>query len=102
MKKRRRISVGDRVSLVFENRETVLYQIQEMVRAEHITSPEAIQDEIDVYNRSVPEDGELSATMLIELTDREGIRAEIDRLVGINAHVRLRIGAEHTIPGVFE
>ena len=102
MKKRRRVSVGDRVSLVFENRETVLYQIQEMVRAEHITSPEAIQDEIDVYNRSVPEDGELSATMFIELTDREGIRAEIDRLVGINEHVRLRIGSEHTIPGVFE
>jgi hypothetical protein len=102
IKKRRRVSVGDRASLVFENRETVLYQIQEMVRAEHITSPEAVQDEIDVYNRSIPEDGELSATMLIELTDREDIRAELDRLVGINEHVRLRIGSEHIIPGVFE
>ena len=102
LKKRRRLYVGDRVSLVFENRETVLYQIQEMVRAEHLTSPEAIQDEIDTYNRSVPEDGELSATMLIELTDRDDVRAEMDRLVGINEHVRLRIGSEHTVPGVFE
>ena len=102
VKKRRRIPVGDRVSLVFENRDTVLYQIQEMVRAEHITSPEAIQDEIDTYNRSVPEDGELSATMLIELTDRDEIRAEMDRLVGINEHVRLRIGSEHVILGLFE
>jgi hypothetical protein len=102
VKKRRRLPVGDNVSLVFENRHTVLYQIQEMVRAEHITSPESIQDEIDVYNHSIPEDGELSATMLIELTDRDGIRAEMDRLVGINEHVRLRIGSEHTVPGVFE
>jgi hypothetical protein len=102
LKKRRRLPVGDSVSLVFENRETVLYQIQEMVRAEHITSPEAIQDEIDTYNRSVPEDGELSATMLIELTDRGQIRAEMGRLVGINEHVRLRIGSQHIVPGVFE
>jgi hypothetical protein len=102
VKKPRRLSVGDSVSLVFENRETVLYQIQEMVRAEHITSPEAIQDEIDTYNRSIPEDGQLSATMLIELTDREGIRAWLERLVGINEHVRLRIGSEHIVPGVFE
>ena len=102
VKRRRRLPVGDSVSLVFENRETVLYQIQEMVRAEHITSPEAVQDEIDVYNRSIPEDAELSATMLIELTDRDGMREELDRLVGINEHVRLRIGSEHTIPGVFE
>lgn len=102
VKKRRRLPVGDSVSLVFENRETVLYQIQEMVRAEHITSPEAIQDEIDTYNRSVPEDEELSATMFIELTDRDEIRAEMDRLIGINEHVRLRIGSEHVVPGVFE
>jgi hypothetical protein len=102
IKKRRRVPVGDSVSLLFENRETVLYQIQEMVRAEHITSPEAIQDEIDTYNRSIPEDAELSATMLIELTDSDSIRAEMDRLVGINEHVRLRIGSEHVVPGVFE
>lgn len=102
VKKRRRLPVGDNVSLVFENRETVLYQIQEMVRAEHITRPEAIQDEIDTYNPPIPEDGELSATMLIELTDRDEIRAEMGRLVGINEHVRLRIGSEHIVPGLFE
>jgi hypothetical protein len=102
VKRRRRLPVGDSVSLVFENRETVLYQIQEMVRAEHIASPEAIQDEIDTYNPSIPEDGELSATMLIELTDRDEIRAEMDRLVGIKEHVRLRIGSEDTVAGVFE
>jgi hypothetical protein len=102
LKKRRRVPLGDRISLVFENRETVLFQIQEMVRAEHLTSPEAIQDEIDVYGRSVPGRNELSATMFIEITDRDDIRSELDRLIGVNERLRLRIGERHVVPGVFE
>lgn len=102
LKKQRRVPLGDRISLVFENRETVLYQVQEMVRAERMTSPEAIQAEIDVYGRSVPERNELSATMFIEITDREAIRPELDRLIGVNERLRLRIGDHHVIPGVFE
>jgi hypothetical protein len=102
LKKRRRVPLGDRISLVFENRETVLYQIQEMVRAEHITSADAIQAEIDVYGPSVPEGNELSATMFIEITDRDAVRPELDRLIGVNERLRLRIGEHHSIPGVFE
>jgi hypothetical protein len=102
LKKRRRVPLGDSISLVFENRETVLYQVQEMVRAEHITSPDAIQAEIDVYGRSVPERNELSATMFIEITERETIRSELDRLIGVNERLRMRIGERHVIPGVFE
>jgi len=102
LKKRRRVLLGDRVSLVFENRETVLFQIQEMVRAERTTSPDAIQAEIDVYGRSIPERNELSATMFIEITERDGIQAELDRLIGVNDRLRLRIGERHTVPGVFE
>jgi hypothetical protein len=102
LKKGRRVPLGDRISLVFENRETVLFQIQEMVRAEHITSPDAIQAEIDVYGRSIPEGNELSATMYIEITERETVRPELDRLIGVNEHLRLRIGERHTVPGVFE
>ena len=102
VKKRRRVPLGDRISLVFENRETVLYQVQEMVRAERITAPDAIQAEIDVYGPSVPERNELSATMFIEITDREVVRPELDRLIGVNERLRLRIGERHVIPGVFE
>ena len=102
LKKRRRLALGDRISLVFENRETVLFQIQEMVRAEHLTSPEAVQAEIDVYGRSIPERNELSATMYIEITEREAVRSELDRLIGVNERLRLRIGERHVIPGVFE
>ena len=102
LKKRRRVPLGDRISLVFENRETVLFQIQEMVRAERITSAEAIQAEIDIYGRSVPERDELSATMFIEITERDAIRPELDRLIGVNERLRLRIGERHAVPGVFE
>lgn len=102
VKKVRRLSVGDRISLVFENRDTVLFQIQEMVRAERMTAPEAIQEEIDVYGKSIPGAGELSATMFIEITEGTAIREELDRLIGVNEAVVLRIGDGHAIPGVFE
>jgi hypothetical protein len=102
LKKRRRVPLGDRISLVFENRDTVLFQIQEMVRAERITSPDGIQAEIDVYGRSIPEPNELSATMFIEITERERIRPELDRLIGVNERLRLRIGDSHAVHGVFE
>ena len=68
LKRRRRVAVGPIVSLVFENRETMRSQIQEMARAEHMVTDEQIQKELDVYNALIPEPGELSATMFIELT----------------------------------
>lgn len=102
LKRRRRVPLGDKISLLFENRDTVLFQIQEMVRAERITSTQAIQDEIDVYGESLPGANELSATMLIEITEQEKIRPELDRLIGVNERVSLRIGVRHHIAGVFE
>jgi hypothetical protein len=102
LKKRRRVPLGDHISLVFENRETVLYQIQEMVRAEHITSADAIQAEIDVYGPSIPERNQLSATMFIEITEQDAVRPELDRLIGVNERLRLRMGEHHAVPGVFE
>src|SRR5262245_46695482 len=60
LKARRRVAVGDRLSLLFENRKTVLFQIQEMIRAERIVADDRVQDEIDVYNELIPGPGELS------------------------------------------
>lgn len=94
LKRRRRVPLGDRVTLLFENRETVLWQVQEMMRAERITDPEAIQFEIDVYGKSIPGGNELSATMFIELTERDTLRQDLDQLVGLNHSLRLRIGDE--------
>ena len=78
LKKRRRIAVGDLVTLIFENRETILFQIQEMVRTERIFAPEKIQEEIDVYNALLPEAEELSATLFIEITDSDRIQELLD------------------------
>ncbi len=92
LKKPRRILVGDRVSLVFENRHTLIFQIEEMLRAEHITDPGKMQEEIDVYNALMPTDDSLSATLFIELPTSADSRKELDRLIGLDEHVVLHIG----------
>lgn len=95
-KQRRRISVGNRITLVFENRETVQFQIQEMIRAERIVDPAKVQDELDVYNQLLPSRGELSATLFIEITDEADIKAELDAFQGIDRDntVAIQIGTE--------
>jgi hypothetical protein len=92
LKSPRRIPVGDKLTFIFENRDTVLFQIQEMVRAEHIVKPEKVQAEIDVYNELIPREHELSATLMIEILELSRIKAELDRLVGIDEYVYLDVG----------
>ena len=104
LKARRRVAVGDRLSFLFENRQTVLFQIQEMIRAERIVADDRVQDEIDVYNELIPGPGELSATMMIEIEDKDAIQLELDRFMGIDSgeHVWLQIGRDYAVPGRFE
>ena len=78
LKKRRRIEVGPLVTLIFENRRTLLFQVQEMIRTERIFEPSKIQDELDVYNALLPGTGELSATVMIEITTQERIKEILD------------------------
>jgi len=91
-KRPRRVHVGDDLCFVFEDRRTVLFQIQEMTRAERTVDPQAIADEVSVYNELVPGLHELSATLMIEIPDRSRIRGELDRLIGIDEHVFLDFG----------
>jgi len=93
LKRRRRVSVGPIVTLLFENRETVRSQVQEMARAERMVTDEQIQHELDVYNPLIPQPGELSATLFIELTGEHLLRQWLPRLVGIERAVVLRLGA---------
>jgi hypothetical protein len=93
LKKRRRIGVGPFVTLVFENRDTIRFQVQEMARVEKILSDEGIQAELDTYNPLVPEPGHLAATLFVELTDEYAMREWLPRLVGIETAVELRLGA---------
>lgn len=83
LKKLRRVGMGDSVSFVFENRDTVLSQIQEMVRAERIVDEKKIQDEIEVYSELLPGDDYLSATMFIEIEDQSRIKQSLERFLGI-------------------
>ena len=92
LKKRRRVAVGPFVTVVFENRDTIRFQIQEMARAERILTDEGIQAELDVYNPLIPEPGSLSATLFIELTSKDELMEWLPKLVGIERGVELRIG----------
>jgi hypothetical protein len=91
LKKRRRVGVGPFVTVLFENRDTVRFQIQEMARAEKILTDEAIQAELDIYNPLVPDPGTLCATLFIELTAGDDLRRWLPRLVGIERAVELRL-----------
>jgi len=103
LKARRRVQVGRYLSFVFENRDTVWFQIQEMVRAERLVDDAKIAKEVDVYNDLLPKPGELAATMMIEIADSAEIKPVLDRLLGIDTrdYVRLEIGGQVVI-GKFE
>lgn len=92
LKKRRRVHVGPVVTFLFENRDTVRFQIQEMARVERIITDEGIQSELDVYNPLIPEPGQLCTTMFLELTDDAQLREWLPKLVGIETSVELRLG----------
>lgn len=92
IKRRRRVAVGPVVSLMFENRETMLFQVQEMARAERLMTDDAIQAELDVYNPLIPEPGNLSATLFVELTSQDEMRHWLGRLVGIERSFDLVVG----------
>jgi hypothetical protein len=88
----RRVAVGDRVTLLFEDRETIRWQILEMCRVERTREPAAVAQEIAVYNELIPGPGELSATLFVEITEPGRIRSELDRLLGIDDCVWLELG----------
>jgi hypothetical protein len=96
MKKKRRIHVGDFLTLVFENAATMRFQIQEMARAERMLRDEQIEHEIETYNELIPETGELSSTMFIEINDDQALRYWLPRLPGIQDHVHIDVAGERS------
>jgi hypothetical protein len=94
MKRRRRIPLGDIMTIVFENAATMRFQIQEMARAERMLRDEQIAHELQTYNELIPEDGELSATLFIEIDDEDALRAWLPRLTNIEDHVLFVVGED--------
>jgi hypothetical protein len=91
-KNRRRVAIGPQVSLVFENRETMAIQVEEMCRVEGIEDPARIQDEVDVYNAVLPDDGQLAATLFVEVVTEAAMARTLERLLGLQEHVWLVVG----------
>jgi hypothetical protein len=91
LKALRRVGVGPYVTVVFENRETVRFQIQEMARVERIYTDEGIQTELDIYNALIPESGQLCVTLFIELTTEALLREWLPKLVGIEKSLVIRL-----------
>ncbi|WP_243318005.1 DUF3501 family protein [Geothrix paludis] len=85
----RRVHLGEHLTLLFENRETIRYQIQEMVRAEQMVRESDIQHELDTYNALLGGEGELGCTLLIEIPDAALRPALLRRWRGLPGHLHL-------------
>lgn len=100
-KKKRRIKLGEHISLLFENRNTVLFQIQELVNSEDLTDPVELDEYIEIYSGMLPGDDELSATLFIELDEQQKLTDLLVNLKGIEHYLTLTIG-EEKVKAVFE
>jgi Protein of unknown function (DUF3501) len=97
-KKRRTVSVGPNVTLLFEDRLTVKYQIQEMLRIERIFEPEGIAEELAAYTPLIPDGTSLVATLLIEFADPLERARQLRQLRGLEQVVVLVIDGERISP----
>jgi hypothetical protein len=99
-KRHRKIALGEHLTLIFEDRLTVQYQVQEMLRVERIFEPGGIQEELDAYNPLVPDGSNWKATMMVEYPDVAERRDALGRLVGIENQVWVRIGDLPAVTGI--
>lgn len=90
-KQNRRVRLGEHATLYFEDRLTVQYQIQEMLRAERIFEAAAIQEELDAYNPLIPDGRNLKATFMLEYDDPEQRRGALQQLIGIEHRVWIAV-----------
>ena len=90
-KNNRRVQIGANISLLFENRNTVLFQIQELVNSEDLIDPNELDEYIEIYKGMLPDDNEFSATLFIELDNQEKLAdlLELAALKGIEHHLTL-------------
>jgi Protein of unknown function (DUF3501) len=98
VKRDRRIPVGDILTIVFENTDTMRFQVQEMARAERMLTDDLIAHEVATYNELIPDAGELSGTLFIELVDDARLRDWLPKLVGIEFSIRFELGDGTVVP----
>ena len=90
-KQNRRLPIGPHATLYFEDRLTMQYQVQEMLRIERIFEAEGIQEELDAYNPLIPDGSNWKATFMMEYSDPAERQVELARLLGVEKHVWMQV-----------
>ncbi len=96
-KRDRRIGLGANAALYFEDRLTISYQVQEMLRIERIFEVDGINEELNVYNPLVPDGSNWKATFMIEFPDEEERRAMLQQLIGVEDRVYMQINGHERV-----
>lgn len=96
-KRDRRVALGTNAALYFEDRLTMQYQIQEMLRIERIFEAEGIKEELDAYNPLIPDGTNWKATFMVEFPDAEERKAMLERLIGVEDLVYVQVGENDKI-----
>jgi len=96
-KQDRKIHIGDNATLYFEDRLTMQYQIQEMLRIERIFEPEGIADELAAYNPLIPDGSNWKATLMVEYPDMEERKAALTGLIGIEDKVWIQVEGQEKV-----
>jgi len=91
-KKIRQVHLGDHATLYFEDKITMQYQIQEMLRIEKIFEAEGINEELETYNALIPDGNNWKATFMIEYSDVEERQSALAKLIGIEKKVWVKVG----------
>ena len=99
-KRLRTLHVGEHVTLVFEDEQTIRYQVQEMLRIERIFEADGIRGELEAYNPLIPDGGNLKATMMLEYEDPEERRRRLAELGGIQDRVWIQVAGFGRITGI--
>jgi hypothetical protein len=99
LKRTRRVALGPILTILFENTETMRWQVQEMARAERMLRDEQIAHEVETYNGLIPGAGELSGTLFLELTSDAALREWLPRLVGIEHQIAIALPDESLVRG---
>jgi hypothetical protein len=102
MKKRRRVQLGDLLTITFENTDTMRFQVQEMARIERMLTDEQIQNELDTYNQLIPDANELSGTLFVEIDDKDRLYEWLPKLVGIQRAVSIWLHDGSSVPSIPE
>lgn len=102
-KAKRRVPVGDHATVHFETRDTMLYQVHEMLRAENSWQrPGAVEDELEAYNPLIPSGGELSATLMLEYETAADRAHHLQELLGLDRHLWLQVGSAEPVAALFD